>query len=219
MTLSKENKTHILFALFVGAIVAANLIGGKIANFGLFEASVGILAFPITFLVTDIIEEVYGKEKTKSLVNAGMITLGFVLLITFIAVKMPFAARSYVTADQFNPVFGISLRFMIASFIAFVLAQYHDIWAFNFWKQKTKGKHLWLRNNLSTMVSQFIDSTVFMFIGLYYLPFLPSIINTNPKFTVAYLFTLIIPYWIVKMVFAAIDTPFCYLGVKWLKKE
>ena len=219
MALTKENKTHILFALFVGAIVTANLIGGKIASFGFFEASVGILAFPITFLVTDIIEEVYGKEKTKSFVNAGMITLAFILIITFISVKLPFAARSYVQAEQFNPVFGISLRFMVASFIAFVISQHHDIWAFNFWKKKTQGKLLWFRNNASTMVSTFIDTVIFMFIGLYYLPFLPQVINTSPKFTVAYLFTLIIPYWLVKVLFAAFDTPFCYLGVKWLKKE
>lgn len=218
MRLSKEQKTHFLFALFVGAIVAANLIGGKIADFGLFEASVGILVFPITFLVTDIIEEVYGKEKTRSFVNAAMATLVVILIITVIAVKLPFAGRSFVQVEEYNPVFGISLRFFFASLIAFFLAQYHDIWAFNFWKAKTKGKHLWLRNNASTIVSQFIDTTVFMFIGLYYIPWLPDIINSNPKFTVGYLFTLILPYWILKVVFAAADTPLCYLGVKWLKK-
>ncbi|MEA2037461.1 MAG: queuosine precursor transporter [Nanoarchaeota archaeon] len=210
-------KTNLLLGIFVASLVAASLIGGKITKFWFIEVSVGIFAFPITFLITDVIEEVHGKEKTKMFVWVGLISMIFVSLVTAISVWLPFAPRSYVQAEQFNTVFGISLRFFIASITAFLLSQMHDIWAFNFWKEKTKKRFLWLRNNASTIVSQLIDTIVFMFIALYYIPWLPDVLNTNPKFNVAYLITLIIPYYILKVVVAIFDTPFIYLLTWWVR--
>lgn len=202
-----ENKTNILIGIFVGALIAANLIGLKIADFVIFEASVGILLFPILFLITDIIEEVHGKKKAQELVIVGFVTLVIVLIVTVIAVLLPFAERSLVK-EEYTTIFSATIRIFIASITAFLIAQLHDVWAFNFWRQKTKGKYLWLRNNASTIVSQFLDTTLFMFIAFY---------NISPKFTVVYVFSLIIPYWLVKILFALFDTPFCYLGVRWLK--
>jgi len=208
MKLTIDDKTNILLALFVGGLVAANLMGTKIADFKLFIASVGILVFPVTFLVTDIIEEVHGREKAKSFVRAGMISLLFVLVVTAIAVYLPSAARDFFPAE-YTMVFKTSLRIFAASLIAFTISQHHDVWAFNFWKEKTHGKYLWLRNNASTMVSQLIDTTLFMFIAFY---------GVTPKSGVDFIFALIIPYWLVKVLFAIGDTPLCYLGVRWLKK-
>ena len=151
MKLDLEAKTHILIGLFVAALIAANLIGTKIAHVFI-DFSVGIFAYPITFLVTDVIEEVHGKEKAKKLVLVGFISLLFVLAITSLAISLPSATRDFFP-DAYNKIFGISLRIMIASIIAFLSSQFHDVWAFNFWKQKTKGRYLWLRNNLSTIVS------------------------------------------------------------------
>jgi len=209
MKLSQETKTDILIALFIGALVAANLLGSKITTLFGIAVSVGIFAFPITFLVTDIIEEVHGKEKTKNLVIGGVITLVFLFILVLISTALPPAGR-YDNNEAYLSVFGSSLRIIVASLIAFTLSQTHDIWAFNFWKEKTKGKYLWLRNNASTWVSQFIDSTIFMFIAFYLV---------TPKFDVPFLFSLIIPYWLFKVAFAALDTPLVYLGVKWLKSK
>ncbi len=209
MKFNIELKTNILLGIFVGSLIAANLIGLKIAEFGIFQASVGILLFPILFLVTDIIEEVHGKKKAQEFVLIGFVTLIIVLIITVIAVILPFAERSLVK-EEYTTIFSTTIRIFIASITAFLIAQIHDVWAFNFWKKKTKGKYLWLRNNLSTIVSQFLDTTIFMFIAFY---------NISPKFNVEYVFTLIIPYWLVKVLFALFDTPFCYLGVKWLSKS
>lgn len=212
-------KTNLLLGVFVVSLIAANLIGSKIAKLGVIEFSVGIFAYPLTFLITDTIEEVYGKEKTKQFVLIGFICMVLILLMTILAVSLPYAPRSYVQTEQYTRVFGISIRFFIASITAFVISQMHDIWAFNFWKQKTKGKFLWLRNNLSTIMSQLIDTVIFMFMALYYLPFswVPASLNTSPKFTFTYMFVLIIPYWTLKVVIALFDTPFIYLGVKWLR--
>ena len=209
LKLTLEQKTNLLLGLFVAFLIAANLIGTKITHFWIIEVSVGIFAYPLTFLITDIIEEVYGKKKTKEFVLVGFFCLVVVFLLTALAVVLPFAERSFVK-DDYTKVFGSTLRIFLASIIAFVLSQSHDIWAFNFWKEKTKGRFLWLRNNASTIVSQFIDTVIFMFIAFYAL---------TPKHTPAYMFTLIMPYWLLKVVVALFDTPFVYLGVAWLKKK
>jgi len=203
-----EKKTSLLLALFVGCLVTANLIGLKIASFVFFEASVGILVFPILFLITDIVAEVHGKKKAKEFVYIGLAVLVVVLFVTALAVILPTAERSFVSQEEYSKIFGTTLRIFAASIIGFFFSQMHDVWAFDFWKKKTRGKFLWFRNNASTVVSQFIDTTLFMFIAFYAM---------TPKFTVEYVFALILPYWILKVVFAVVDTPFCYLGVKWLK--
>lgn len=202
-------KTGFLLGLFVACLVAANLIGLKIASFGIFEASVGILVFPVLFLITDIVEEVHGRETAKQFVYIGLACLVCIFVVTAIAVFLPAASRSFVSQEAYAKIFGTTLRIFLASIIGFFFSQMHDLWAFNFWKQKTGGKFLWLRNNASTVVSQFLDTTIFMFIAFYAI---------SPKFDAAYIFALIIPYWLIKVLFAICDTPFCYLGVKWLKR-
>lgn len=203
-----ESKTMILLGIFISALVLANLLGSKITTFFGISVSVGIFAYPITFLCTDIIEEVRGKEITKQFIKIGIIALLLTIVLVLISVSLSPASR-YETNDAYTTVFKTSIRMVIASLIAFMMGQYHDIWAFNFLKKKTKGKYLWLRNNISTMFSQFIDTTVFMFIAFY---------GITPKFDVIFIISLIIPYWCFKILFAVLDTPLVYLGVKWLKR-
>ena len=217
-------KANILTGIFVAGLIVSNLLGGKISEIWGVDFSVGILAFPITFLITDVIGEVFGKEKAKQVVYVGLIAMVFVLILSTISVLIPTAQRSYISHGEFSKIFGLSIRMQIASITAFFLSQMHDVWAFHFWKQKTAGKFLWIRNNFSTIASQLIDSVVFMFIAFWHLPdglmkIVPIIQNTSPKFTAAYVFTLLIPWWILKVIIAVFDTPFIYLGVKWLKSN
>ncbi|MBW2965625.1 queuosine precursor transporter, partial [Candidatus Woesearchaeota archaeon] len=125
------------------------------------------------------------------------------------AIHLP-ANPTWGNQEAFASVFGSSLRMIIASVIAFAVSQFHDVWSFHFWKKKTHGRYLWLRNNLSTGVSQLIDTILFMFIAFY---------KINPKFTVPFIISLIIPYWLFKVGFALADTPLCYALVAWMKKE
>ncbi len=215
--LTLEDRTNLLLGLFAAAVVAANLLGSKITKIGFVETSVGIFTYPLTFLITDIVQEVHGREKANQFVWITFVCVLFVSLVTALSVWLPFAPRSYVQAEQYDPVFGMSLRFFVASLTAFLLSSLHDVWAFAFWRSRTGGRWLWLRNNASSIVSQIIDTTVFMFIALYYVPGLPKILNTSPKFTTAYLATLIVPYLTLKILVIVAHTPFCYLGVKWLK--
>ncbi len=205
--MTKENKLNLLLGIFVTALICANLLGVKITSLLGISVSVGIFMYPLTFLITDIVEEVEGKEKTKSFIKVGAASLVIVFLYAWLCVTLkPHARYTYDAAYQL--IFSGSLRMIGASLIAFIIAQYHDIWAFNFWKKKTSGKYLWLRNNASTIASQLIDSTVFMFIAFY---------KFAPQYDVWFLIKLIIPYWLFKVAFALIDTPFCYWGVRWLR--
>ncbi|MFH1391866.1 MAG: queuosine precursor transporter [Candidatus Diapherotrites archaeon] len=209
---SKNFRTNLLLGLFIASIIASNLLGGKIAEISLFGIpiifSVGLVAFAFTFPITDIIAEVHGRKKAQEFVYIGLIALIFVLIVTVISVNLPYAERSWITSEQYGAVFDQSIRILIASIIAFFIAQMHDIFSFEFWKQKTKGKYLWLRNNASTIVSQAIDSTIFMFIAFY---------QVSPKYDVGFIISLIIPYYVLKVALAIMDTPVVYAIVKWLK--
>lgn len=179
--------------------------------FDTIHVSVGILTVPIMFLVNDIISEVVGKSIAHRLINLALIVMLIVFVITAISVWLPAdPSRQYFSQEAYINIFGVSMRMTIASIIAFILAQKHDVWSFNFWRQKTQGKWLWFRNNASNFASEFIDSTVFMFIAFY---------GLTSKFNAVYIFSLIIPYWIFKVLFSLIQTPFCYLGVRWLKNS
>ena len=211
---SAEFRLSLLIGIFIASIITSNLLGGKIAEITLFGIpivfSVGLVPFALTFPVTDIIAEVKGREKAQEVVWIGVAALVFVLAVTVISVALPYAERSWVTAEQFEPVFGSSLRLIVASIIAFFLGQMHDVWAFEFWKEKTKGKMLWLRNNASTIISQLIDSTVFMFLAFY---------GASPKYNVAFIISLIVPYYVLKVGLAILDTPLVYAGVRWLRGQ
>jgi queuosine precursor transporter len=201
-----EEKTNLLLGLFVASIIAANLMGTKITHFFI-DFSVGIFIYPLTFLITDIVQEIHGKQRAKQFVWIAFVCVVVVAAVTAFAVYLPFAERSLVK-DNYTQVFGMSIRIFIASIIAFLVSNMHDVWAYNFWRKVTKGKHMWLRNNFSSIAGEFVDTTLFMFIAFYAI---------SPKFTVGYIFALIIPYWLLKVFVTIVHTPFCYLGVRWLR--
>lgn len=204
----KNLRLSILLGLFSAFLVGMNLLGGKVTTILGISVSVGIFLVPLTFLITDIVEEVYGKHVSRQFILVGVITIIVMLAFTSFFVWLHPNER-YQLNDEYTAIFGTSIRIMIASVVAFALGQLHDVWAFSFWKKKTEGKFLWLRNNLSTFVSQAVDTFVFMMIAFY---------QVSPKFDFAFVMSLAIPYYIFKIVFAALDTPLIYLGVNWLKK-
>ena len=204
-----DYKTQILLTVFVSSLLLGNLLGSKLIEIFGIVTSVGLFGYPVTFLITDIVEEVRGKEVTKIFVHAGFLSLCIAVLFVFVSTGLP-PSPLYPHNEAYNYVFSNSLRLILASMIAFVISQHHDIWAFNFWKQKTNGRHLWLRNNLSTIVSQLLDSIIFMFIAFY---------RATPELGAVQIFYMIMPLWILKVIFALLDTPFVYLGIRWLAAE
>ncbi len=208
MTHQKKNLAQniylILAALFIASLVTSNLIFQKFfywEPFGLyrFEISVGILPYPITFLITDILSEIYGKKKANQVVIAGIFASFFAMLIILIADFVPAIDNSPVNNKTFHQVFGLSPLAVLASMLAYLFAQFIDIRIFHFWKKKTSGKHLWLRNNFSTFTSQFIDTFTVIFL-LCSFGVLPWSIFTS----------LLISGFLFKILIAALDTPILY---------
>ena len=163
-----------LGALFITSLVVSNLIFQKffywhpidVELFGakLFEISVGILPYPITFLITDLISEIYGKKNANQIVVAGIFASFFSLIIVFVSNVVPATDWSPVKDGMFTTVFGGTAIAVFASMTAYLFAQFVDIQIYHFWKRLTKGKHLWLRNNFSTWFSQFIDTLSVLFL-------------------------------------------------------
>ncbi len=203
----------ILAALFIASLVASNLIFKKFFAwdfFGLytFEISVGILPYPLTFLITDTISEIYGQKKANQVVTIGIFASLFSLLIILVSNQVPAIPTSPIQDETFNRVFGSTGIAVSASMIAYLLAQYIDISIYHFWKKLTKGRHLWLRNNFSTMSSQFMDTLVV--VGLL------CSFGEIPwdKFGV-----LLLSGFLFKVIVALFDTPLLYLIVYGFRKR
>lgn len=203
----------ILGALFISSLVASNLIFQKFFYwdfFGVytFEISVGILPYPITFLITDIISEIYGKRKANQIVTAGIFASFFSLLIIYVSKEVPATSWSPINDEIFTKVFGATVVAVFASMMAYLFAQYIDIQIFHFWKRATKGKHLWIRNNFSTFASQFIDTfTVLLLLCA------TGVIDWD-RFGV-----LLLNGFLFKVLVAAFDTPLLYVAVYFLRKR
>jgi queuosine precursor transporter len=171
----------------------------------------GLIAFPATFLATDLVSELFGRAKAQLLVWVGFGTNCFMLLIMTINFYLPNAYGISGGLTLFDGVYNYMVGNTIASMIAYLTAQTIDVRLFHFWKEKTKGRHLWLRNNASTMVSQLVDSTAIMSI-LYFSGNLgDSVIGISS------LVILIINAYAFKFFAALIDTPIIYIVVGWLK--
>ncbi|MFH6602324.1 queuosine precursor transporter [Maribacter algicola] len=223
MTQKDKRLAHKIYlylgALFITSLVVSNLIFqkffywkpfGDVTVFGasLFEVSVGILPYPITFLITDLISEIFGKKKANQIVTAGIFASFFSMGIVLVANVAPAIPSSPIDDALFNKVFALSPIAVLASMIAYLCAQYVDIAIYHFWKKVTNGKHLWLRNNFSTFLSQFIDT--FTVVGLL------CVFGVLPW---SLFVGLVISGFIFKIFIAFIDTPFLYFFVYLLRKR
>lgn len=192
----------VLAGLFVTSLVTCNLIANKFVSvnmgFKTFEVSAGILPYPLTFLITDILSEVYGRRKTNAVVVTGFFSSVLVLLILYLGHLFPALENSPVTQEEYASVFRNSWRVISASMLAYLTAQFVDVRIFHFWKRKTKGRYLWFRNNFSTMFSQLVDTilvTSVIFVGIASTEFITG---------------LILDGWLFKVLFAAADTLIIY---------
>ncbi|WOD42141.1 queuosine precursor transporter [Hwangdonia lutea] len=208
----------LLGALFITSLVVSNLIFQKffywhpldIEVFGskLFIVSVGILPYPITFLITDLISEIYGKKRANQVVVTGIFASLFSVLIVYVADIVPAFANSPINDAIFTQVFGRTILAVGASMTAYLFAQFVDIQIYHFWKKLTHGKYLWLRNNFSTWLSQFVDTFSVVFL-LCFFEVLPWSLFKG----------LLVSGFLFKVFVAACDTPFLYLGVYLFRKR
>lgn len=208
-----ENIYLILAGLFIASLVTSNLIFQKFFSLDIlgiytFELSVGILPYPLTFLVTDIISEVYGKKRAQKVVISGLFASIFMLFIIIISSSVNATDWSPISNLEFDKIFGFTFVAVAASLTAYLIAQFIDVQLFHFWKNLTKGKHLWLRNNASTFCSQFIDTfTVLILLCTF------GVIKWE-------LFgILLLSGYLFKVIIAIIDTPIIYFIVYLFKRR
>lgn len=177
------------------SLLVANVVASKIVPIFSFYVPAAVVAYAITFLCTDIISERYGKQEANEAVKRGFIIQIFFMVLVFLAVMLPNAQFNQEYANKFNEVFTQSVRMVIASLIAYLISQKIDVYLFHFFKSKFKAK--WIRNNLSTMTSQLIDTSIFITIAFY---------GVVPN-----LMALILGQYFIKLIIAFLDTPLFYV--------
>ncbi len=209
-TLTQVDYKKILIALtvYLTALFSANTLGLKVMPF-LFHShlSVGVFSFPVVFIMTDCIGEVYGKKLAKQFVLAGFISTALFIGYSLLSLAMPWSADGLWAKEGYNLMFGISTRIAIASLVAFAIGEYQDVFTFFLFKKLFQDKYFWLRSNLSNIWSQFLDTVIFMliaFLGVYETPVLLSIMLT---------------WWLYKILMGFLYTPLSYLAIKLLKNE
>jgi uncharacterized integral membrane protein (TIGR00697 family) len=210
-----ERAFTVLAGLFIGALVITNAIAGKF--FVLFgqELSCGIIAYPVTFLVTDLISEVYGRRRANTVVGAGFVVSVFITGVVWIANHAPTYAQSPVDAESFNVVFGLLPGVVFGSMVAYLTSQFVDVQIFEFWRRLTGGKYMWLRNNGSTFFSQFVDTVLVVTIALVIWPE----VDGNPATTPLGYETwegIVFGQYLFKLGIAALDTPLFYVATHYL---
>ena len=207
-----------LSSIFITALVVSNLIFQKFFSwypfnfevFGikLFELSVGVLPYPVTFLITDIISEIFGKRKANQVVVMGILASIFSIGLLLLGDVLPASSSSPIDDKTFNLVFSASPLAVLASMSAYLIAQFLDIRIYHFWKQLTQGKYLWLRNNFSTFSSQIIDSTTVI-----------ALLCIFDILAWDLFLGLVLSSITFKIVVAVIDTPLLYIFVGLIRKK
>lgn len=199
-----EKNLSLLNCLFVVSLIVANVVASKIVSFWGLVVPAAIVAYPVTFLITDVIGEIWGKEEANRTVKIGFVCQLFSLLLIGLAILLPVApfANNQV---EFKSILGQSFRCVTASLVAYLCSQSWDVYVFHKLKNINGEKHKWIRNNLSTMTSQIIDTAIFITIA-----FIGSVPN---------IFTMIISQYVIKVVYALLDTPFFYILTRKRKEK
>ena len=204
--MNSQNKLLFLTGLFVICLGAANILSAAklISIFG-FTIDAGIIAYPLTFLFTDVISEVWGKGTSRSVVWVGFFANILLMLLIWIGGILP-PSPVWGNQELYQAVLGAVPRIVVASMAAYLISQHHDVFAFHFWRTKTRGRWLWMRNNLSTGVSQAIDTVVFGAIAFYGVVPLNVLVGE-----------IILAQYVIKLSIALLDTPICYLLAGWAR--
>lgn len=188
-----------IIGMYAAMAVTANVLASsKIVLFVRWPVDAGTVVYASIFLLTDMLSEFYGRETAKKAVWVGFMANVMLALSVWVAVQWA-PAPFWKNQEAFRMLFSSTPRIVLASLIAYLASQHHDIWAYSFLKRLTGGRYLWLRNNISTMASQLIDTVIFTSVAFF---------GSYP------IIRMMAGMYVVKMIVAALDTPFMY-AARW----
>ena len=193
--IAKKYGPEYLIALFPASLIIAGIVGTKIIQVGPLTISGSTMMFSITFLITDILDEFYGKKVAMKAVWAGLICYCLAVVTYWVSIQIP-AAGFWTKDAAYSTILGGSARLIVASIVAYVITQFIDVWIFDYYKRKHNKRFLWVRNNISTMTSQLVNTIIFTLIAF---------------LGVAPVMKMMIGAYLVKLVIAAADTPIMYI--------
>ena len=214
--MSRYHKIYVGFmVVFVSFVLLTNTVGTKLFTIWGQTLPVSILWYPLTFLITDIVSELYGPKRARFLVVMGFSMSLLLLVFSLVGIALP-SPDFYKLDKDYKNIFGPVWRLLFGSMAAYLLAQFIDVHIFHWLKRKSDGKYLWLRNNGSTMISQFVDSFTVNFIFLYGNKTVLSVKDGESEFLVV--LGIVLMSYMAKVIIAVLDTPFCYLGIRLVEK-
>ncbi len=208
----KINKFDLLVWIYIFCIFASEVMGAK--TFPLvnlfwyqFNASVAIFLLPVVYSINDIIVEIFGKERMKQLIRVSLIIIVLIILSSIFFTSLPPSTRFMPIEWSYDTIFSISIRMSLASLFAFAIADFLDVYIFSHLRKKLWKKKLWLRTNISNIISEFFDTFLFIILAFY---------SFDNDFTsnLHFIMSIGFPYWILKCLMSFIGTPFVYLWVK-----
>ena len=204
----KPEPYAVILTVYISALVIAQVLASKLTAIrlplvGLLTFTGGEIAYCLTFPVTDVVSEIWGKRRANMTVMCGLIANILILVLIYITLLLP-PAPYWNGNTAFNAVVSMTARIIIASIVAFLASQFFDVWMFHLLKDLTRDRFLWLRNNVATVLAQTIDTTIFTVIAFY---------------SVAPVLPLIIGQLTVKVILAALDTAPVYLIVGAIRRH
>jgi len=205
---SAIRKLFLCLAVYLVALFSANTLGLKIMPF-IFgtHLSVAVFSFPIVFMMTDVVGEVYGRKFAKLFVLCGFVATVVFILYSFLSIAMPWSAAAEWVHQSYNTVFSMSIRIAIASVVAFIVGEYQDVIMFFLVRDRLGEKNFWLRANISNIWSQLLDSALFMIIAFY------------GTYATPVLISIIFSWWLYKVAVGILCTPLSYLGIYLLREK
>ncbi len=205
--MTRTYKLDLLLALYITCIVAAELMGAKTFPLLWLNASVAIFTLPITFIINDVVTEVEGRARALNFMRSAFVVLLFLAAFNVLAINLPPSTRAAAFEPAYQTIFSKSLRMTLASLTAFFVAQQLDIFIFSKLRARLQHAGLWLRSNISNVLSMLADTVLFMFLAFF-----------EPG-NAAFVWSLVIPYWGLKCFFSMVETPLTYLAIRWLKNS
>lgn len=208
-------KMDLVLALYIFGVITAEVLGTKtfpLTNFNWLHlnAPVAIFVLPLLFTMVDVVVEVHGRTRAKSMVYSGLVVIALLIIYAALATHLPPSARSTSSESAYDKIFSASIRISAASLIAFAVSELLDVAIFARLRERLKGRALWLRNNLTNFISQFADSMVFLSLAFYAL-------HDSFGSNLSFLWSLLLPYWLLRCFLSVVETPLVYAGVWWLR--